>query len=182
MRVAINLSRRIYVHRPALLLGYSLLAAILTCLLVLQGYDLLQWNRQQTYLENEIEKFEVQLGKRAGANTSLVDIEKLADGIEQAKLLLEKDRYRWTELLSQLEEVISPRIRLISIQPDFKAKTIGLSGQARDVAALRELLKDLSESETFRDHFLKSQKQGRGQGRGSDDIINFSITVKEALK
>lgn len=182
MRVTINLSRRIYVHRPTLLLGYGVLATILICLLALQCYDLLQWSNQRSYLESEIEEFEVQLGKRAGGNASLADIEQLAGSIEQASLLLEKDHYRWTELLDQLEEVIGPRIRLSSIQPNFKEKTIALAGQARDVAALRELLKSLSESESFRDHYLKSQSQGEESGRGKVRFINFSISVREALK
>lgn len=182
MRVTINLSSRVYIHQPALYTGYALLGAVLVFLLLFQAYDLLQWHRQTRFLRSEIEKFEVQLGKRVGAEATLDDLESLAAGIRQAEELLSKDHYRWTGLLQRLEEVVGPRIRLTSIQPNFKEKSLRIQAQARDVEALRQFLRDLSGSKTFQDYDLLSQNRTQAGNDKSKTVVDFSLVIREALQ
>jgi len=93
--------------------------------------------------------------------------------------LLEKDGYRWTELLSQLEEHAFSGIVIKSIQPDFKARTLAISGYARELSHLRRFIDNLIESRDYREVYLLDQGVEKVKDRSGieREAIAFNISL-----
>ncbi|ORJ62911.1 PilN domain-containing protein [Geothermobacter hydrogeniphilus] len=181
MRPTINLATHSHVNRRALYAGYVCICAVL---LLSLGVHLADWRastRQSRLLQQRIGELESQLGVKADS-TPINDAEFSAQlkEIRFSNQIIARDSYRWSLLLSRLEEVLPPDVRVTSIRPQFKDGTILLRGEARKVKDLQELLDRLQASEAFTDVLLLDQAR-RDADRatpGSRGVITFGVKVR----
>ena len=71
--------------------------------------------------------------------------------------LLERDSFRWTRLLDQLEAHSLSGVVLRSINPDVKQDKLTISGYARELSHLRKFIDRLISSGDYKDVYLLSQ-------------------------
>jgi type IV pilus assembly protein PilN len=108
--------------------------------------------------------------------------EKLLDDIRFANEILAQDSFRWTALLNRLEEEVPARVAISSIAPDYKGKSLRLTGLAREVEDLQRLLDSLLASTYFSDVYLLQQSRLKEAGQGDTaGAISFSIVVRGAF-
>ncbi|WP_303722210.1 PilN domain-containing protein [Malonomonas rubra] len=79
--------------------------------------------------------------------------------------LLERDSFRWTDLLSKLEKQAFSGVAVKSIKPDFKDNSLELSGYARELSHLRKFIDNLISSEEFSEVYLLKQSQQKIKDR-----------------
>lgn len=183
MKLTLNLASRPYLNRRALYTGYAVLTAVLALLLALNlGFYMRSraHGRQLTERLAELEREHSVEDKEATATFTPEAYEKLLKRIEFANGILEQDSFRWTDLLSHLEEVVPDNVGVTSIQPDLKGKTLRMTGSALRVEDLRQLLDNLIASPHFGDAYLLQQSRLSGK-EGKSEGIGFTITVKGAF-
>ncbi|PNU20805.1 hypothetical protein C2E25_05315 [Geothermobacter hydrogeniphilus] len=181
MRPTINLATHGHLNRRALYAGYVCLCAVL---LLGLGVQLADWRasaRQSRLLQQRIGELESQLGINADS-TPINDAEFSAQlkEIRFSNQIIARDSYRWSLLLSRLEEVLPAKVRITSIRPQFKDGTILLRGEARKVEDLQEFLDRLQKSAAFRDVLLLDQalKAAGREMPGSQGVMTFGIKVR----
>ncbi len=184
MKLLLNLASRPYVNRRALYAFYALLTCILLVLLFFNGHYFLELKAHARQIENHLR----QLGRSSGPDTSggkidPMDFEELKGEIAFVNEILQKDSFRWTILLNQLEEVVAEGVSLKSIHPNFKEKSLNITAEARDTETLRLFLDRMIASPHFSEVFLFRQAKVTvkdGQGR-EHDAVSFSLVLKEAF-
>lgn len=185
MKLTLNLASRTYLNRRALYGVYAVLTTVLVLLLALNLGLYLRSQAHARQIRDHLAEIEKETGgtPAAGSGTfTPAAYEKVLEQIRFANEILDQDSYRWTALLNRLEEVVPERVAIGGIQPDYKGKTLNLTGQARRVEDLQRFLDNLIGSPDFSDVYLLQQAQvapgGNGDGAGA---ISFSIVVKGAF-
>jgi len=163
MKPTINLSTRSYINRRAL--RTALLAAI-GALVLWMVMGMYLTGRDIVYLRGLDEKTitlrsQSQDSQGVGQQVPSASLERRWQEVAFINRLLERDTYRWTALLDQLEEQAFSGIVISSIQPDFKDHTLAVQGYARELRHLRSFLDNLIASGDYRDVFLLDQKMER---------------------
>jgi Tfp pilus assembly protein PilN len=78
----------------------------------------------------------------------------------------------WDELFGALESAANERITLIAIEPDAKAGTVALSGEAKDYPAALDYVARLRASRLFSNaHLVKHEARGNQE-------VAFSVAAK----
>lgn len=185
MKLTLNLASRPYLNRRSLLLTYAVITALLLLLLLAQLNFWWQSGRQQTLLQTRIGELEKSLGiGTAEAGYTPEEFDALAAKITFSNGLIQKESFRWTNLLNKLEAVMTANARIVAIRPDFKAGSMDLEGQCKTVADLRTLLDSLIGSADFSDAYLLEQSEREvdtGKGLKQKRIV-FRIKVQGVLK
>jgi len=182
MKPTINLSTRSYINRHAL---RSALLAAITALAVWLFVGIYLAIHDVAYLRGLNEKISALEAQNGGASggtrvqASNADLGRRWQEVSFINRLLERDTYRWTALLDQLEEQAFGGIVVRSIQPDFKNRTLSIRGYARELSHLRRFLDNLIASGEYRDVFLLDQntkkvKDLTGQER---EAIAFELSL-----
>lgn len=185
MKLTLNLASRSYLNRRALYTAYAALGTALALLLVLNLAFYLRGQGQVRHLKVRLAELDRELagGQDVAADFSPSAYRQLLGEVAFANEILVKDSFRWTALLDRLEEVVPDKVMIRGIQPDYKAGSLRLTGQARRVRDLRLFLDNLILSPDFNDVYLLQQarevsKSDRGRAR---EGIGFSIVVKGAF-
>jgi len=182
MKPTINLASRTYINRSALRTGTLVALSALLCWLLVAAFLVV---RDIGYLADLNEKMaelhEQRVELRGGDEQAISagQLDKRREEVIFINRLLEQDSYRWTELLSQLEEHAFSGVVIRSIQPDFKDRTLAIRGYARDLVHLRRFIDNLIESHDYREVYLLDQvierfKDSSGIER---DAISFNISL-----
>jgi Tfp pilus assembly protein PilN len=186
MKLNINLASRSYINRRPLFAFYT---AFIAALVVLLGLNLSYYIRTEVQARQIRERMGV-LSKDLAAEHSETTVkftqaeyDNLLKEIAFANGILQRDSFRWTELLNRLEKVVPEGVSIRGIQPNFKDNVLNLTGVARKVEDLKVFLDHLILSPDFRDAYLMQQsrisfKDKIGRVR---EAVNFNIVVKGAF-
>jgi type IV pilus assembly protein PilN len=185
MKLTLNLASRTYLNRRALYGFYAVVGGLLVLLLAL-GVGLLVSRHAQV---RQIRAHLAELGrevagaeKAEGSTFTPAAYQKLLNDIRFANEILAQDSFRWTALLNRLEEVVPERVAISGIVPDYKEKSLKLTGLARGVEDLQQLLDSLIASAYFSDVYLLQQSRLKEAGQGdAAGAISFSIVVRGAF-
>lgn len=177
MKYTLNLSRSAYVDRRILYAFYAFMAVALLLLLVLNLINLGTSATHFAEIRQRVVQLREQTGGDGGGSASATEIQRMARQITSANELLERDAYRWTALLDQLELHLVEQVGIRSLEPDYKTGILKVSGVAGSVADLRRFLDRLTASEVFENVYLLQQAQTQTDGE-SDGSIDFSIELK----
>lgn len=182
MKYSINLASRSYVNKKALYLAYFLCAIVLVAgLLYSLGYYF-ELQKQIDTTENRLAELEEKILASQGGDAddySVARYEKVLAEIRLANEILDRDSFRWTVLLDQLEQVVPGNVRIISISPDHKTNTVKLSCMAKRLKDMKRFLDNLIKSEMYEDVLLFSQASEKSAD-GSDGV-SFSIELLGAF-
>ncbi len=179
MKLMLNLATRPYLNRRALYTAYAVVAAVLALLLALNlgvMFRSLGQNRQLAARLGEIDRM-ADAEQGSGRGFTPEAYQGVLKQIRFANEIIEQESFRWTVLLSRLEEDVPEGVGITGIRPDFKKKTLAVTGLARSVDDLRLLLDNLIASSYYEDVLLL--QQGRVEARdGSAGGIAFSLSVR----
>ncbi|WP_298035954.1 PilN domain-containing protein [uncultured Desulfuromonas sp.] len=186
MKLTLNLASRTYVNRRALYTLYTVLLGALALVLVINLSYYIRLQGQSRQVKAHLAEVEAELESLKdgeGGKIRAEDFQRLEDQVAFANELLDKDSFRWTELLGRLEEVTIEGVSLRSIQPDYQTGSLNLRAAAKDVGILRDFLDSLIASPHFSYVYLLNQaeaevKDNRGRERKA---IDFSLLVKGAF-
>ncbi|KIH76449.1 type IV pilus assembly protein PilN [Geoalkalibacter ferrihydriticus] len=186
MKLNLNLADRVYINRRALHGAYVAIGALLLVLLVV---NLLFFSRTRDEIV-ELEQRLSELRERAGArdDEGVIDISpaaqrQLLSDIAFANSILEKDSFRWTQLLDRLEGLVPDGVSIRSILPDHRTRSLNLTAVARGLDEMTAFLDRLLESDQLRDVYLLRQEQTTVTdfaGRERQALL-FSLTLREAF-
>jgi type IV pilus assembly protein PilN len=185
MKLMLNLASRTYLNRRALYGFYAVVGGLLVLLLAI-GVGLLISSQSQV---RQIREHLAELGREAagkenaeGKTFTPAAYEKLLADIRFANEILAQDSFRWTALLNRLEEVVPERVAVSGIVPDYKEKSLKLTGLARGVEDLQQFLDSLIASAYFSDVYLLQQSRLKDSGPiEAAGVISFSIVVRGAF-
>jgi type IV pilus assembly protein PilN len=185
VRFNINLATKPYQDVRRVLLqwgGLVLLLAVCTVALVWMAVS--TWresrdvNTKIAALESEIAGLDRQRSEalavlRLPQNTSVVDTSKFLNG------LIARKSFSWTRVFMQLEEIMPPKLHVVSISPELQPKTntvevhLSVAGTSREAAV--ELVKRLERSSSFRDARISEESEPRE--KTSLDTVKFEVTA-----
>lgn len=184
MEIKLNLASKPYLNRQSVRLWLSLLGILLLLVCLLIGYQGLSSYRQLQQFDQRYQELDDQLAGLPGAPTdySPAKFAQIRAEVRLANEIIDADRFRWTGLLSRFEKVLPDDVIIHSIQPNFRERTVQLSGVARDLSALTRFVDNLLQSEDLNQAFLKSHSDVEKETpNGRQALTGFSITIREAF-
>jgi Tfp pilus assembly protein PilN len=187
MRTRINLAsqpyedaRRFYLQWGGLLLLLALIAALLISI-VLGSYhasrDIARKVAQERRQIAEIDR------ERAAAEAILNRPENrdVRDKSRFLNALIVRKAFSWTQVFSDLEKIVPPRVRIVSIRPDINTSHqleihLEAIGDSRDKAI--ELVRRMEESRTFREPQVRVERPESGSAAGNLPGVDFTIVAQ----
>jgi len=183
MKFDLNLASRRDVNKRAL--HYGFVAAL--CILILFGgwevntlianNNALQLNQQRLAETNQRLQ-----ALRGGPIKTLSTEERATLEKEHSAVaeLLTMDAFRWTELLDRMEKLLPDGVSLKSFTPDYKKKSLDLSGEARSLKGMRLFLDRLLKNEKFEQVYLESHARVkvRDYAGNEREAISFSLQIE----
>jgi Tfp pilus assembly protein PilN len=184
MEIKLNLASKPYLNRQNVRLWLLLLSALMVLLLLLNGSYGYRNYRQLELLDTRFQELNDQVSGIQGASADYSP-EKLVSvkaEVELVNEIIDADQFRWTNLLSRFESVLPADVSIQSIQPNFKGRSVQLSGVARDLSALTEFVDNLLTSEDFNQAFLQNHGEVKNEQKGGGQVMTgFSIVIREAF-
>ncbi|RME39982.1 MAG: hypothetical protein D6794_02975 [Deltaproteobacteria bacterium] len=176
MKPTINLATQQHLNRRAVYTVYLIIAALLLFWLGSHIYYLSSGRTQMARLDAHIAEMSRQLGiDRQAPPVSEEEFQALLKKIRFANQVIERDSYRWSLLLSHLEQVLPDNVRIRSVRPMFKEGKIQLAGEAKQVDDLRRLLDNLVQASFFGEVFILSQQLEQNQQ--GERLVGFNLEV-----
>jgi type IV pilus assembly protein PilN len=185
VRLNINLATKPYQDVRRVLLqwgGLVLLLAVATVALLWMAVS--SWresrdvNAKIAVVNSEIAALDRQ---RAEALT-LVKLPQNSSVMEDSKFLnglIARKSFSWTRVFMQLEQIMPPKLHVVSISPELQTATntvevhLTVAGTSREAAV--ELVKRLEQSSSFRD--ARITEESAEQERDSADTVQFHVTA-----
>ena len=184
MRSRINLAtqpyedaRRFYLQWGGLVLALVLITAVLITLVVRShraSRDIAKKVAQERSQIDEIDR------ERAAAEAMLNRVENrdVRDKSRFLNALIVRKAFSWTQVFSDLERIVPPRVRIVSIRPDLNASYqleihLEAIGDSREKA--NELLRHMEDSPSFREPQLRVERPTEPSSGGPG--IDFSIVA-----
>lgn len=184
MKLSINLATRTYINRHALRSGILAAISALVVWMVAGGYLLAREASYLSDLQGKIAQLESQWTELRGNDGETVSSSRLERRWKEVAFinhLLERDSYRWTTLLDNLEAQAFSGVVVKSIKPDFKKGTLALNGYARELKHLRRFIDNLVAADVFKEIYLLQQSQEVVKDRDGRDkkAIAFELTLAQ---
>ncbi len=185
VRLNINLATKPYQDVRRVLLQWGGLVLLLAvCTVALAWTAVSVWresrnvNAKITALESEIAALDKERNKAVDVlklpqNSSVVDDSKFLNG------LIARKSFSWTRVFMQLEEIMPPRLHVVSILPELQPKTntvevhLTVAGTSREAAV--ELVKRLERSPNFRDASISEETEAHE--KDSTDTVRFRLSA-----
>ena len=184
MEIKLNLASKPYLNRQSVRLWLLLFGVLLVFLTLLNGsYGYGQY-RQLQVLDKRFQELNDQISGIHGpsAEYSPKKLVAIKAEIELANEIIGADRFRWTDLLSRLENLLPADVSIHSIQPNFRERSAQLSGVARNVSAMTGFVDNLLKSEDLNQAFLQSHGEvKKEQNNSRQELTGFSIVIREAF-
>jgi len=179
MKLSLNLSSRRYVNQHALKQLYLLLCLLLIMLLIFQIKSYLQSRGEIAKVEQNLRELQQQHGRAPAERLTDEQIKMQQQEYSQARDWLQRDAFRWTALFDRLEKRLPDGVSIRSFNPDYKQKSLMLTGVARKLSDLQALLDNLH-TDDFQQVFLQSQSRvdvSDGSG-GKKKALSFSLKLE----
>ena len=140
-------------------LGLGVLVAAMLAL-ALMGSLFRTLNEQASFLEKKAEHYERLSSYRTLAARPLDKQAARAELLEvkQANEVVRQLSLPWNALFKAVETSSGQNIALLSMEPDRYKGTVNISGEAKDLNALLEYVRQLSKQEVFSNVFLQSHQ------------------------
>jgi Tfp pilus assembly protein PilN len=184
MRSRINLAsqpyedaQRFYLQWFGLLLALAVITALLITMVVRShraSRDIARKVAQERSQIAEIDR------ERAAAEAILNRVENrdVRDKSRFLNALIVRKAFSWTQVFSDLERIVPPRVRIVSIHPEVNLSSqleihLEAIGDSREKA--NELLRHMEESPTFREAQLRVERPS--DAPGSSPGIDFTIVA-----
>lgn len=179
MKYSLNLATGTYVNHRRLFVVLTVVCMLLLGLLTFISMNVVRDVSRTHELKLRLEGLNAQKqGTNQQSEVSSAALEEMAQRIELANELLERDNYRWTELLDQIEAHFADGISIRDLQPDYKSGVLKLSGVAASLTDLRNFIDNLSRSEVFTHVYLKEQRTEKTKDDLTGGIL-FSIELQK---
>ncbi|MFA5516514.1 MAG: PilN domain-containing protein [Desulfuromonadales bacterium] len=182
MLLRLNLASRTYVNRRALYGFYAIFGGLLILLLLFNLDYLWRLRAHGGKIAVQLAEVELKLDQRGVADPDIAPDawERRRREVAFANEILLRDGFRWTEMLDRLEAVALDGISIRVLQPDFKKKSLSLSGDARGVRELRQFIDRLLAAPSFSEVYLLNQSTVKVMDAlgGEHQGIAFSIDLK----
>jgi hypothetical protein len=146
-------------NKPVPWLGLALLVVALATLAVTGSYYR-TLNQQIVYWESKTDRLERLSSHRIHALPALTEQEMRAQVLEvkQANQVVRQLTLPWNALFKAVEISGGNDIALLSMEPDMQKGTVTISGEAKNLKALLNYVKQLSAREVFGNVFLQNHK------------------------
>ena len=185
MRLNINLATKPYQDVRRVLLrwgGLVLLLAVCTVVLVWTAVSTWRQSRdvnarisalksELAVLDRQHDEAVAQLG--LPQNKSVVETSRFLNG------LIVRKSFSWTRVFMQLEQIMPPKLHVVSISPELQSKTntvevhLTVAGTSREAAV--ELVKRLEQSPAFRDARITEESQLHE--KLNPDTVKFQVSA-----
>ena len=186
MRTRINLAtqpyedvRRFYLQWGGLLLLLAVITGLLISLVVRShdaSRDIAKRVAQERSQIAEIDR------ERAAAEAILNRPENrdVRDKSRFLNALIARKAFSWTQVFSDLEKIVPPRVRVVSIHPDVNTQDqleihIDAIGDSRDKAI--ELVRRMEESPSFRQPEVRTERSESGTAPGASGV-EFTVVAQ----
>ena len=182
MKYTINLARRSYVNKKALYLGYLVCGIILVAGLLYNAGYYFKLRSQINTTEVRLAELEEKVLASQGTNVadySAARYEKVLTQIKVANGILNRDSFRWTALLDQMEQVVPGKVKIQSISPDHEKRMVRISCVAKNLKDMKRFLDNLIKSKKYSDVLLLDQAIGKSDG--SKAGLQFSVELLGAF-
>jgi type IV pilus assembly protein PilN len=185
MKISLNLADRIYVHRRGLHAAYAAIGVVLLVLTLINTFHVLNHRRETVQLQERLDQLQQRSAElqRETGDFNTAAYQRLVEEIAFANSILERDAFRWTDLLDRLELLVPEGVSLRSILPDHKNRALNITAVARGLDEMMLLLDRLAQSESLRNVYLLRQEAGKMSdpgGRERETIV-FYLVVREAF-
>ena len=179
MKLLINLASRCYLNQRALNLALSATIMLLVVVLLLQLNGYLEDRRQAATYESHLRELQQQLQGEQPQRLDPAELESRQQTYRQAQRLLERDGFQWTALLSQMEELLPEGISLRRFQPDYGGRSLALSGVARNLVSLQQLLSNLQTADFSSVYLTRQNRVSISDRSGAQrDALSFTIALE----
>ncbi|MBW2504796.1 MAG: hypothetical protein JRE16_09530 [Deltaproteobacteria bacterium] len=182
MEIHLNLASRPYLNRR--IVQRWLFVTCGTLLLVFTANMLygLQNHRQMNQLETRLADLDKQMAELQGLpdDYSPQKHALVMQDLAVVKQIVTADQFQWTHTLSRLEILLPDDVSIISLQPDYRERTLQVKAVAKTVSAMTEFLDQLLSSEDLNQAFLLNQAETLSQA-SSQSLINFGLVIREAF-
>ena len=185
MRLNINLATKPYLDLRRVLLQWGwLVVALAIATFLLVGMAISSWhesrdvNARISAVRSEI----AQLDQQRKQALQVLGSAQNATVVNNAKFLNEliaRKSFSWTRVFMQLEEMMPPRLHVVSIAPELQPQSgtvlvrLTVAGTSRDAAV--ELVKRLEQSPSFRDARIVAETEVTD--KNSTDTVRFQVTA-----
>src|SRR5271167_109871 len=186
MRVDINLASQPYEDARQFWLRWGgALAAlgILTLLLLIMTVNGWIGARKDRQLIRQYEAQSEARDKEKADAEALLNLPQNASTRDRSQFLndlFQRKSFSWTKAFENLEEVMPPRLHVVSIHPELgpdnelEIKLI-VSGDSRDHAL--DLVSKMEASQHFHDTYIEEESSNPGNGSAGGDTVQFHITA-----
>lgn len=185
MRLNINLATKPYQDVRRILLQWGslvLLLALCTAALVWTAVSTWQQSRDVNFKIATLQSEMAALDRQHAAALSLLHDPQNVSVVETSKFLnglIARKSFSWTRVFMQLEQIMPPKLHVVSISPELQPRTntvevhLTVAGTSREAAV--ELVKRLERSPSFRDARISEESEVRE--KESPDTVKFQVTA-----
>jgi Tfp pilus assembly protein PilN len=189
MRININLAtqpyedaRKFYTQWGGLLLGLAVITAVLLGLIVRSQNASVDIARKVADERRQIG----QLDREKAAGEAILNRPENRDVRDKSRFLnglIARKAFSWTQVFSDLETMVPPRVRIVSIHPDINQQNqleINLEaiGDSRDKAI--ELVRRMEESPSFREAQVRAERvDSQSQGVAFTIVALYNPRVRK---
>lgn len=178
MKYTLNLATSTYINRRRLYGSYALIALILVGTAGINLATLLGQESRLRQIDSRLAELNAKRPAAEAPAASAADLGRLQQETAAANALLQRDSYRWTELLDQLESYLADGISIHSLQPDYKTGVLKIGGRAESLGDLRRFIDNLANAPIFSDVYLLQQATEATDGDEAVGGLIFSIVLK----
>jgi len=183
MKFNLNLASRRDVHKRALHYGF---VAALCILLLFGGWEvntLIASNNALQLTQQRLAETNQRLQILRGGPIKTLSIEERASLEKEYSAiaeLLRMDAFRWTELLDRMEKSLPEGVSLKGFTPDYKKRSLALSGEARSLKEMRLFLDRLLKNKSFKQVYLENHARikVRDYADNEREAISFSLQLE----
>jgi type IV pilus assembly protein PilN len=184
MRLNINLASQPYesARRFVLVWGSGLVAlAVLTVVLIAAAVSSYMGSRPIAAQTRELNARIAQLDREKTAGEALLNQPSNRELRQRSRFLntlFARKSFSWTQVFADLEKIMPPRVRVVSIRPDFTPENqlqihLQAIGDSRDKAI--DLVRKLEQSPMFREAWVREEKD---QPNGPNSGVEFEIVAQ----